>query len=122
MTKTYGPYSPYQKAGRHIYTAGHIGAVNGNAPEDITLQTKLALDNLQNTLHSAGSSLRDVVKTTVYLQDIKDFDAMNEVYDTVFRQAGSRPARSMVAVKSLPKVADNELLVEIEAVAYTDKP
>lgn len=122
MTKTYGPYSPYQKAGRHIYTSGHIGAINGSAPQDITQQTTLALNNLQNTLDSAGSSLRDIIKTTVYLRDINDFDAMNKIYDTVFRQAGSRPARSTVAVKSLPKVADNELLVEIEAVAYTQKP
>ena len=114
---TYGPYSPFQQAGNLVFTAGQVGAQDGKAPEDIAAQTKLALANLGNVLADAGSGLDLVVKTTVFLTDMSLFEQMNYAYQEVFSQHGSRPARSTVAVKELPRVADKPLLVEIEAVA-----
>lgn len=120
MNKTYGPYSSSQEIGDLIFTAGQIGAKDGIAPSDITAQTKLALENLGNVLSDAGASLTTVVKTTVFLTDMTHFEEMNTIYSTIFETAGSRPARSTVAVKELPRVADNPLLIEIEAVAYKE--
>lgn len=120
MTKTYEPYSSYQIVGDLVFTAGQIGAKDGLAPKDIQSQTKLALENLGNVLSDAGASFSTVVKTTVYLTDMAHFDEMNIAYGNVFETAGSRPARSTVAVKELPRVADNPLLVEVEAVAYKE--
>lgn len=120
MTKTYGPYSSYQIVGDLVFTAGQIGTKDGLAPKDIQSQTKLALENLGNVLSDAGASFSTVVKITVYLTDMAYFDEMNIAYGNVFETAGSRPARSTVAVKELPRVADNPLLVEIEAVAYKE--
>ncbi len=120
MTKTYGPYSSYQIVGDLVFTAGQIGTKDGLAPKDIQSQTKLALENLGNVLSDAGASFSTVVKITVYLTDMAYFDEMNIAYGNVFETAGSRPARSTVAVKELPRVADNPLLVEVEAVAYKE--
>lgn len=120
MTKTYGPYSSYQIVGDLVFTAGQIGTKDGLAPKDIQSQTKLALENLGNVLSDAGASFSTVVKMTVYLTDMAYFDEMNIAYGNVFETAGSRPARSTVAVKELPRVADNPLLVEVEAVAYKE--
>lgn len=120
MSKTYGPYSNYQEVGGIVFTAGQIGAKNGVAPRDIAAQTKLALENLGNVLSDAGASFTTVVKTTAYLTDMTHFNEMNAVYSGVFERAGSRPARSTVAIKELPRVADNPLLIEIEAVAYKE--
>lgn len=117
MTQTYGPYSPAQTASGLVYTAGQIGATKGKAAVGIIAQTKLALKNLAAVLEDAGSSMSNVVKTTVYLADIKHFDQMNQVYAVVFGEAGCSPSRSCVAVAELPRVADKPLLVEIEAVA-----
>lgn len=118
MTKTYGPYSPYQTTEDLIFTAGHVGAVDGKAHNDISRQTKTALDNLSETLSSARSSLKQVLKTTVYLVDMGDFEAMNKVYAQVFSSLDCKPARSTIAVKELPRIADSPLLIEIEAVAH----
>ena len=120
MTKTYGPYSSYQIAGDLVFTAGQIGANDGVAPKDIQSQTKLAIENLGNVLSDAGASFTTVVKTTIYLTNMDHFDEMNSVYGKVFEAAGSRPARSTVAAKELPRIADNPLLIEIEAVAYKE--
>lgn len=120
MTKTYEPYSSYQIVGDLVFTAGQIGTKDGLAPKDIQSQTKLALENLGNVLSDAGASFSTVVKITVYLTDMAYFDEMNIAYGNVFETAGSRPARSTVAVKELPRVADNPLLVEVEAVAYKE--
>ncbi|MDX1615640.1 MAG: RidA family protein [Candidatus Promineifilaceae bacterium] len=108
-----GPYSQAVRVGQFIYTSGQIGMRldSGGLDGDIVAQTTQALANLQAVLAAAGSSLNQVVKTTVFLQDMDHFTAMNEVYS---RHFGDRPpARSTVQVARLPLGA----LVEIEAVA-----
>ena len=108
-----GPYSQAVKANGFIYTSGQIpltpeGEMVGR---DIQDQTRQVLNNLDAVLVAAGSSLRNVVKTTIYLADMDDFVAVNAVYAEFF--GSSFPARSTVAVKTLPKGA----AVEIDAVA-----
>jgi len=94
-----------------------INQTNGTAATDVGNQTERVLLNLETVLATAGLTLDDVVKTTVFLTDMADFDAMNTVYEQRF--AAPRPARSTVAVADLPHLAgDTKLLVEIEAVAY----
>lgn len=109
-----GPYSQAVIAGNTIYTAGQI-ALDPETMElaggDVASQTDRVLRNLAAILEAAGSSLKQVVRTTVYLVDMADFPAMNEVYSRHF--GDHRPARSTVAVAALPKGAR----VEIDAVA-----
>jgi len=109
-----GPYSQAVVAGGLIFAAGQIPLDPGTAelvPGDVRVQTRRALDNLKAVLEAAGSSMDGVVKTTVFLRDLNDFGAMNEVYGQYFRE--SPPARSTVQVAKLPRDA----AVEIEAVA-----
>ena len=112
--KAIGPYSQAILVGNVIYTAGQIALDPGTMQivgQDVAEQTDRVLRNLAAVLEQAGSSLQHVVKTTVFLADMADFPAMNEVYA---RQFGDhRPARSTVAVRTLPKDAR----VEIDAVA-----
>ncbi len=109
-----GPYSQGIEAGGAIYVSGQLpidpktGAFAG---EDIKSQTKQSLENIKAILAEEGLSLDNVVKTTVLLENIADFEAMNEVYSTYF--TGVCPARSAFQVVALPKGAK----VEIEAVA-----
>jgi len=115
---TFGPYSGFREAGGTIYTSGQIGvdpATNTAAP-DIARQAEQGLLNLTAILAEAGLGLDDVVKTTVFLTDMGDFAAMNEIYLKYFT-ATPRPARSCVAVSELPRVANVPLKFEIEAVA-----
>ena len=112
--KAIGPYSQAVMVGNVIYTAGQIALDPGTMQivgQDVAQQTDRALKNLAAVLEQAGSSLQHVLKTTVFLADMADFPAMNEVYARHF--GDHRPARSTVAVKSLPKDAR----VEIDAVA-----
>jgi 2-iminobutanoate/2-iminopropanoate deaminase len=111
-----GPYSQAVKIGNLIYTSGQISLTpDGNMVEDgIKSQTRQVLTNLQNILLEAGSSLNRVVKTTIFLAHMSDFEVVNAVYSEFF--GDHKPARSTVAVKMLPKNA----LVEIEAVALAD--
>ena len=112
--KAIGPYSQAIVTNGLVYTAGQValdpksGDLVGSAVAD---QTEQVLKNLTAVLAAAGSSLGQVVKTTVYLADMGDFAAMNEVYARHF--GGHRPARSTVAAAALPKGAR----VEIDAVA-----
>jgi len=108
-----GPYSQAIRAGNLLCVAGQIplDPATGAMPAGIAEQTRLALHNLQAILEAAGASLRDVVKTTVFLADLTEFAAMNEVYATFF--PADPPARSAVQVARLPKDAR----VEIEAIA-----
>jgi 2-iminobutanoate/2-iminopropanoate deaminase len=109
-----GPYSQAVKAGGLLFCSGQIPldpATGALAGEDIVTQTQRVLDNLRAVLEAAGSGLDRVVKTTVYLRDLGDFAAMNEVYGRCFSQ--EPPARATVEVAALPKGAR----VEIEAVA-----
>lgn len=110
-----GPYSQAIEVNGFIFASGQIpiDPSTGNFVEGgIKEQTKQAIANAKNILKEAGTDLAHVVKTTVYLANMADFAAMNEVYATFFQQPF--PARSAVAVKDLPKGA----LVEIEVLAY----
>jgi len=113
-----GPYSQGVVAsGRLIFTAGQI-AIDPEVGEvvkgDIRAQTRQVLENLRTILKSVGADLGNVVKTTVFLADMNDFAAMNEVYAEYF--AVQCPARSTVEVSRLPK----DVKVEIECIAVID--
>ena len=110
-----GPYSQAIQAGDFVYVSGQIPidpATGEFAGNDIVSQTRQSLTNIKSILESEGLSMENIVKTTVLLQSIGDFAAMNEVYATFFK--GACPARAAFEVAALPKNA----LVEIEAVAY----
>ncbi len=109
-----GPYSQGIIAGGFLFTAGQIALdpVTGMVVTgDVTAQTQRVLENLAAVLTAAGAGWSDVVRTTVYLVDLLDFPAVNEIYGQVLGEA--RPARSTVQVAALPRGA----LVEIDAVA-----
>lgn len=108
-----GPYSQAIKTGGMVYASGQValrpdGSFNDG---DIAAQTTQVFENLTAVLKEAGSGLDKVLKTTVFLSDMDNFAAMNEVYAKFFGE--HKPARSTVAVKTLPKNA----LVEIECIA-----
>jgi 2-iminobutanoate/2-iminopropanoate deaminase len=108
------PYNQAIRAGDFVFVAGQVGLRPGaSGPEgDIAAQTEQALRNIAAILEAAGSTMANLVKTTVFLQHLDDFAAMNEVYA---RHVGDRPpARSTFEVAKLPAGA----LVEIEAVAH----
>ena len=110
-----GPYSQAIEVNGFIFASGQIpiDPSTGNFVEGgIKEQTKQAITNAKNILKEAGTDLAHVGKTTVYLANMADFAAMNEIYATFFQQPF--PARSAVAVKDLPKGA----LVEVEVLAY----
>ncbi len=112
-----GPYSVAVKAGHFVFTAGQLGldpATGEFAPGGIEAETRQALENVRNVLEAAGTSLNQVVKTTVFLRDMNDFAAMNKVYGQFFTE--DFPARSAVQVARLPK----DGAVEIEVVALLD--
>ena len=112
--KAIGPYSQAIRTDFAVYTAGQVGMdpSTGNlVSNDIEEQTRQALQNLENVLQAAGSSISNVVKTTVFLQDMNDFAKMNSIYAEFFGE--NPPARSTIAVAGLPKGA----LVEIDVVA-----
>ncbi|GIV14465.1 MAG: RidA family protein [Fimbriimonadales bacterium] len=110
-----GPYSQAVRVGDWLFISGQIPVdpVNNEVvPGGIRAQTKQVLQNLQAILNAEGASLQHVVKTTIYLQDLDDFKAMNEVYATYFTEP--YPARATVQVAALPR----GVLIEIEAIAY----
>lgn len=112
--KAIGPYEQAIKVGGLVYTAGQIpmDPKTGNlVAGGIAEQTRQVLENLKAVLEAAGSSLGKVVKATVFLKNMADFAALNEVYGEYLGQA--KPARSTVAVAELPRGA----LVEIDLVA-----
>ena len=108
-----GPYSQAIKANGLVFTSGQI-AINPRTGEveaaTIEAQTEQVCRNLKNVLEAAGSSLDKAIKTVCFLADMGDFAAFNAVYGTYFT---SKPARSCVAVKTLPK----NVLVEVEVIA-----
>jgi len=112
--KAIGPYSQAIKVGNFIFTSGQI-AIDPEKNELISAgiqeQTRRVLENLKAVLEAAGSSLENVVKTTVYLSDMYEFSAMNEVYAQFFES--TKPARATVEVSRLPK----DVKVEIDAIA-----
>jgi 2-iminobutanoate/2-iminopropanoate deaminase len=112
--KPIGPYSQAVKIHGLLYLSGQIPLdpkTNEMISGDIKAQTERVLENIKGILESAGSNLHHVVKTTVFLKDMNEFPAMNEVYAKYFTVA--HPARSTVQVSRLPKDAS----VEIEVVA-----
>ena len=108
-----GPYSQAIKTNGLVFTSGQIaidpatGNINGTTIED---QTEQVMNNLKNLLEAAGSSLEKAVKTVCFLADMSDFAAFNEIYGRYFT---GKPARSCVAVKTLPK----NVLCEVEVIA-----
>lgn len=107
-----GPYSQGYAAGGFVFTSGQIPVdpATGSIPEGITAQTEQSCRNVMAILEAAGTSFKNVVKTTCFLADMADFAEFNTVYERFFL---SKPARSCVAVKALPK----GVLCEIEAIA-----
>ncbi len=118
MNATYGPYSPVRQAGDWYYLSGQVGVDphTGGASADVREQTRQVLENIKRLLGQHQLRPADVVKTTVFLRHIEDFAPCNDIYVEFFPEP--RPARSCVAVACLPRIATEELLVEIEAVAY----
>ena len=115
--KAIGPYSQAIRTDSMVYTAGQIGldpATGELIGSTVEEQTRQALANLRNVLEAAGSSMDQVVKTTVFLKDMNDFAKMNPIYAEFFGE--NPPARSTIAVAGLPKGG----LVEIEVVALID--
>src|SRR5215470_2780340 len=113
-----GPYSQAVRSGSFLFCSGQIPLdpksgqiVSG----DITAQTRRVLDNIAAVLRTEGLTFDDVVKTTIFLTDLGDFQTVNEVYGSYFKQ--DPPARSTVQVSALPRGAK----VEIEVIAATDE-
>ena len=107
-----GPYSQAVKVGNIIFTSGQIALTPAGEflDGDVKTQTKQVCENLKAVLNASGANISNVVKTTIFLADINDFAAVNEIYGEYFSH---KPARSTVAVKDLPKGAK----VEIECIA-----
>ena len=107
-----GPYSQGYIAGSFVFTSGQIPVdpATGEIPEGISAQTERSCRNVEAILNAAGSNMTKVIKTTCFLADMNDFAAFNEVYAKYFTE---KPARSCVAVRTLPK----NVLCEIEAIA-----
>ncbi len=111
-----GPYSQAIEVNGFIYTSGQIALTEKGimAGEDIENQTHQVMKNLFYVLEAAGAHFKDVVKTTIFLVDMKDFEKVNKIYAHYFGE--HKPARSTVAVKTLPKNA----LIEIECIAISN--
>ena len=109
-----GPYAQAVATGDLVITSGQlpINPATGAFPEGIAEQTRQSLENVKAILAQAGTGMDRIIKTTVFLSDMNNFGAMNEVYATFFTE-GNYPARSAVEVARLPKDA----LVEIEVIA-----
>jgi reactive intermediate/imine deaminase len=107
-------YNPAVRAGDFIFTCGHTAMEDDKGRELTTVaeQTKWTLKDLKNTLVAAGAEMDDIVKATVYITRMEDYEAMNEEYMKFFN--GPAPARSTIVAK----LVLDEILVEIEAVAY----
>lgn len=112
-----GPYSQAIEAGGLVFASGQIGVnpATGEAPDGVEAQAEQALTNLKAVLEAAGTSLDNVVKTTVFIQNMDDFGTINGIYAKYFPE--NCPARSCVEVAKLPK----GLLVEVEAIAVSGK-
>lgn len=110
-----GPYSQAVKYNGLIYVSGQLPldpATNQMVENDVRVQTKRSLTNIKNILAEAGGTMDDILKVTIYIKDMNDFGAVNEVYGTFFTP-GDCPTRFCVEVARLPKDA----LVEIDAIA-----
>jgi 2-iminobutanoate/2-iminopropanoate deaminase len=111
-----GPYSPAVRAGGFIYVSGQVPidpVTNTPVAGDVKAETRQVLNNVRRILEGCGASLADVVKCCVFLADVQDFAAMNEVYTEFFGAA--KPARTTIGVAALPLPGAK---VEIDAIAY----
>ena len=111
-----GPYSQAIKVGNLVFISGQIPIIPATGEilrGDIKLQTKQALENLKNILDAAGSCIDNVVKTTVFMKDLNDYTAINDVYKEFF--SNKPPARAAVQAARLPR----DVGVEIEAIAFS---
>ena len=116
--KAIGPYSQAIRANGFVFTSGQVAidpATQKVISGDVAAQTDRVLQNLKAVLQAAGSSLEQAVRTTVFLKNMSDFAAMNEVYGKYFTE--KPPARSTVEVARLPK----DVLVEIDVIALASK-
>lgn len=113
LDKAVGPYSHGAEFGNLVITSGQlpIDAATGEIPATAAEQARVSLENVKKTLEEAGSSMKNVMKTTVFVSDLNNFAAINEVYASFF--SAPFPARSCVEVARLPK----DVFVEIEALA-----
>jgi 2-iminobutanoate/2-iminopropanoate deaminase len=115
-----GPYSQAVAAGGFVYVAGQLALdpkTGQLVPGDVRIQTKRVMENIKAILEGAGSSLAAVVKTTVFLRDLNDFGAMNEIYGSYFQE--DPPARSTVQVAKLPR--DGAVEIEVVALASSGR-
>ena len=112
--KALGPYSQAIRAGQFLFVSGQvpIDPATGDLAQGIADQTRRALRNIEEILTAGGASLQHVVRTTVYLADLSDFAAMNEVYATFF--TAPQPARSTIQAARLPRDAR----IEIDVIAF----
>ena len=114
-----GPYNQAIKAGNFIYCSGQIAIdpITNEIPNlgDIEKETFQVLKNLSAVLNAGGAELGDVIKTTIYLTDLKNFQVVNKIYSDFFN-TDTPPARACVEVSSLPK----DVLVEIDCIAFLD--
>jgi len=115
--KAIGPYSQAIKSGNLLFISGQVpvNPTTGELTGDIKVQTQQVLENLKSILVAAGASVSDIVKTTVFLRNLDDFNVMNEVYREYFPD--DAPARSTIEVSRIPR----ESLIEIEAIAVINK-
>lgn len=111
------PYSPVTIANDLVFVAGQVGKdfEAGTVSDSLEDQTHQALKNLRDHLEKNSSSMTNVVKTTIFLTDMGDYGVVNDIYASYFSEP--YPSRSCVAVKELPRIADVDLVVEIEAIA-----
>ena len=109
-----GPYSQAIEVNNMVFTSGVIPVdpATGNIPEGSQAQAEQAFKNLSNLLEAAGTSTANVIKTTVFIKEMNDFGAINEVYAKYFPEP--YPSRSCVEVARLPK----DVLLEVEAIAW----
>jgi 2-iminobutanoate/2-iminopropanoate deaminase len=117
MSPPVGPYTPVVRAGDWLVVSGQVGLTPDGLASGFAAQLNVALENLRGLVESAGATLSQVSKTTVFLVDMGDYDEMNAIYTSHFDRyaGGHRPARSAVAVAALPIGA----VVEVEAWLYT---
>ncbi len=112
-----GPYSQGASAGEWIFTSGQVPLTPSGelVSGDAGSAARQVLDNIAAILEAAGASMRDVVKVTLYLRDMSDFDAVNAVYATAFGE--HRPARTCIEAARLPKDA----ILELDAIAWVNR-
>ena len=115
-TKAIGPYSQAIKSGNMLFISGQVpvNPTTGELTGDIKVQTRQALENIKSIILAAGASPVDIAKTTVFLKNLDDFNAMNEVYREYF--PNDAPARSTIEVSRIPRGAQ----VEIDAIAMVN--